>query len=73
MSFSKPKLLTTSDNNLQGPDIAINGDGTVTVTWVSTLHQGNTESDAIRYAVSRDGGATFSKAAAIPARIRPGR
>ena len=32
-TFSVPRLLTTSENDVQDPDIAIRGDGTVTVTW----------------------------------------
>jgi hypothetical protein len=62
-TFTQPKLLTTSEDNVQGPDIAINGDGTVTITWASTIRRGQTETDAVRYVVSRNGGATFSKAA----------
>jgi hypothetical protein len=62
-SFSHGALLTTSENNVQDPDIAINGDGTVTVTWSSTLRRGQNRIDAVRYAVSRDGGRTFSPAA----------
>ena len=35
----------------------------MTVTWVSTLSSGQTDTDAVRYVISHDGGATFSKAA----------
>lgn len=57
-TFSSPALLTTNENSVQDPDIAVRGDGVVTVTWISTLKTG----DAVRYAVSRDGGATFTPA-----------
>lgn len=63
-TFSKGALLTTNENDVQDPDIAINGDGTVTVTWSSNLKtQGQGTSAAVRYSVSRDGGRTFSPAA----------
>jgi hypothetical protein len=62
-TFTQPMLLTTNEQDVQGPDIAINGDGTVTVTWVSTLRQGRSSTDAVQYAVSRDGGKTFTPAA----------
>src|SRR4051794_31280674 len=58
VTFSNPKLLTTSENDVQDPDIAIRGDGTVTVTWISTPKKG--DRDEVNYAVSTDGGATFS-------------
>lgn len=48
---------------MQFPDISINGDGTVTITWISTLSRGQSSTDAVQYAVSRDGGATFSRPA----------
>jgi hypothetical protein len=57
-TFSRPRLLTTSENDVQDPDIAIRGDGTVTVTWDSSI--GKSEQDAVRYAVSTDGGASFT-------------
>src|SRR6478672_10637611 len=53
-TFSGPKLLTTSENDIQDPDIAINGDGTVTVTWDSS--SAKSDQDRIRYAVSTNGG-----------------
>lgn len=59
-SFSKPRLLTTSENAVQDPDIAIRGDGTVTVTWISESKK--FADDAISYASSRNGGATWSPA-----------
>lgn len=63
-TFSQGTLLTKSENDVQNPDIAINGDGTVTVTWDSTVHTGGQSTqDAVRYAVSTDGGRTFSPAA----------
>jgi hypothetical protein len=58
VTFSHPKLLTTSENNVQFPDIAIRGDGTVAVTWISTPKK--SDHDEVNYAVSTDGGATFS-------------
>jgi hypothetical protein len=57
-TFSNPMLLTTNENDIQDPDIAIRGDGTVTVTWISAPN--NSDRDQINYAVSTDGGATFS-------------
>ena len=39
-TFSKPKLLTSSDKSLQFADIANIGDGTVTVTWAAELAKG---------------------------------
>ncbi len=63
-TFSHGALLTTNENDVQDPDIAITGDGTVTVTWSSVLKtQGGGTTAAVRYAVSRDGGRTFSPAA----------
>lgn len=57
-SFSKPRLLTRSENDIQDPDIAIRGDGTVAVTWISESRK--SEEDAVNYAVSTNGGATWS-------------
>jgi hypothetical protein len=57
-TFSKPKLLTTSENDIQDPDIAIRGDGTVTVTWDSSSRK--SARDSINYSVSTNGGATWS-------------
>ncbi|MFL6130276.1 MAG: sialidase family protein [Mycobacteriales bacterium] len=59
-TFSNPKLLTTSENDIQDPDIAIRGDGTVTVTWSSSSKQSGL--DSVGYAVSTNGGATWSPA-----------
>jgi hypothetical protein len=61
-TFSKPVQLTTNENDVQFADLAINGDGTLTATWVSTLSKGKVETDALRYATSRDGGRTFTPA-----------
>ena len=57
-TFSKPKLLTTQENDVQDPDIAIRGDGTVTVTWGSSSKKSS--QDSISYSVSTNGGATWS-------------
>jgi hypothetical protein len=57
-TFSRPKLLTTNENDIQDPDIAIRGDGTVTVTWDSSSKRSS--QDAISYSVSTNGGATWS-------------
>jgi hypothetical protein len=63
-TFTHGTLLTKSENDVQNPDIAINGDGTVTVTWNSTVHTGGQSTqDAVRYAISTDGGRTFTPAA----------
>jgi hypothetical protein len=59
-TFSNPMLLTTSQNNIQDPDIAIRGDGVVTVTW--DFGDKQTGASSVNYAVSTDGGATFSTA-----------
>ena len=58
-TFSKPKLLTTNENDIQDPDIAIRGDGTVTVTWDSSSKK--SAQDSINYSVSTNGGATWSR------------
>jgi hypothetical protein len=58
-TFSKPKLLTTNENDIQDPDIAIRGDGTVTVTWDSSSKK--SARDSINYSVSTNGGATWSR------------
>jgi hypothetical protein len=57
-TFSTPTLLTTSENNIQDPDIAIRGDGTVSVTWDSSSKK--SPLDSINYSVSTNGGATWS-------------
>jgi len=57
-TFSQPKLLTTNENDVQDPDIAIRGDGTVTVTWDSSSKK--SAQDSISYSVSTNGGATWS-------------
>jgi hypothetical protein len=57
-TFSQPKLLTTHENDIQDPDIAIRGDGTVTVTWDSSSKK--SPQDSINYSVSTNGGATWS-------------
>jgi hypothetical protein len=63
-TFSHGALLTNNENDVQDPDIAITGDGTVTVTWSSLVKtQGQGTTAAVRYAVSRDGGLTFGPAA----------
>jgi hypothetical protein len=58
VTFSQPIQLTPNETDVQFPDIAVRGDGTLVVTWFS----GQKSGDAVRYAVSRDGGATFSPA-----------
>jgi hypothetical protein len=57
-TFSKPKLLTKSENAIQDPDIAIRGDGTVTITWISESRK--SPLDSVSYSVSSNGGATWS-------------
>jgi len=59
-SFSNGKLLTTSANSVQDPDIAVTSNGHVYVTWDATLHKGNRTFDAIMYAKSMNCGATFA-------------
>ena len=57
-TFSHPKLLTTNENDIQDPDIAIRGDGTVTITWISESKK--SELSSANYSVSTNGGATWS-------------
>jgi hypothetical protein len=62
VTFSHPMLLTTVDNDVQDPDIAVTGNGHVYVTYSAFLTRGQTSTDAARYVKSVDCGATFSPA-----------
>jgi hypothetical protein len=62
-TFSTPKLITTSENDIQDPDIAIRGDGTVTITWISESKK--VPLDSVNYSVSINGGATWSPARTV--------
>ncbi|MCU1310990.1 MAG: hypothetical protein JWO20_2115 [Candidatus Angelobacter sp.] len=60
VTFSNPKLITTSTKNVQFPDIAVTGNGHVYVTFVEgTTNSG--QPDAVVIAKSTDCGQSFSK------------
>jgi len=59
-TWSQPQLLTTSVNSVQVPEITVTGNGHVYVTWVATIGNKKTQTDAVQYAKSTDCGATFS-------------
>jgi len=59
-TWSQPRLLTTSVNDVQVPEITVTGNGHVFVTWIATLGNKKAQTDAVQYARSTDCGATFS-------------
>jgi hypothetical protein len=59
-TWSHPALLTQRVNDVQVPEITVTGNGHVYVTWVATIGNKRTETDAVQYAKSRDCGATFA-------------
>jgi hypothetical protein len=66
VTFSGPMLVTTSENSIQDPDIAITRSGAVVLTWDSELAKPTATADtAVRYAVSTDGGVHFSRPATL--------
>jgi hypothetical protein len=64
-TWSSPALLTTSVNDVQVPEITVTGNGHVYVTWVATLGNKKTETDAVQYARSTTCGATFAPAQTV--------
>jgi hypothetical protein len=60
-TWSHPMQLTPSTQSVQVPEITVTGNGHVYVTWIATLGNQRTETDAIQYARSTDCGATFGK------------
>jgi hypothetical protein len=64
-TWSQPTLLTTSVNDVQVPEITVTGNGHVYVTWVATLGNKKTETDAVQYAKSTNCGATFSRQSTV--------
>jgi hypothetical protein len=61
-TWSHEKLLTTSVNNVQVPEVTVTGNGHVYVTWIATVGNPNNQMDAVQYAKSTDCGATFGPA-----------
>ena len=61
-TWSTPALLTTRVNDVQVPEITVTGNGHVFVTWVATLGNKKTETDAVQYARSTTCGRTFGPA-----------
>jgi hypothetical protein len=59
-TWSSPLLLTKSVNNVQVPEITVTGNGHVYVSWVATLGNKKTETDAVQYARSTSCGSTFA-------------
>ena len=64
-TWSAPSLLTTSVNDVQAPEVTVTGNGHVYVTWVATLGNKKTETDAVQYAKSTTCGATFAPAETV--------
>jgi hypothetical protein len=64
-SWSHPMLLTQSVNSVQVPEITVAGNGHVYVTWVATVGNKKTETDAVQYAKSSNCGATFGPAKTV--------
>jgi hypothetical protein len=58
-TWTHPALLTTSVNDVQVPEITVTGNGHVYVTWVATIGNKKTETDAVQYAKSTNCAATF--------------
>lgn len=64
-TWSQPKLLTSSVNDVQVPEITVTGNGHVYVTWVATIGNKKTQTDAVQYATSSDCGASFAPARTV--------
>jgi hypothetical protein len=64
-TWSHPALLTQRVNEVQVPEITVTGNGHVFVTWVATLGNKKTETDAVQYAKSADCGGTFAPARTV--------
>jgi len=63
LSWSSPMKLTSGTHDVQNPDIAITGSGTVYVTY--TRFQDGQQTTAVGWAKSTDCGATFTKGDAL--------
>jgi len=61
-TWSHEKLLTTSVNSVQVPEITVTGNGHVYVTWIATVGTPQNRMDAVQFAKSTDCGATFGPA-----------
>jgi len=61
-TWSHQKLLTTSVNSVQVPEITVTGNGHVYVTWIATVGNPQNQMDAVQYAKSTNCGATFGPA-----------
>jgi hypothetical protein len=59
-TWSRPALLTQSVNDVQVPEITVTGNGHVYVTWLATIGNKKTETDAVQYAKSTNCGTTFA-------------
>lgn len=64
-TWSHPMLLTQRVNDVQVPEITVTGNGHVYVTWVATLGNKKSETDAVQYARSTSCGSTFGPASTV--------
>ena len=64
-TWSQPQSLTSSVNDVQVPEVTVTGNGHVYVTWVATIGNKKTETDAVQYAKSTNCGDTFTPAKTI--------
>jgi hypothetical protein len=64
-TWSKPKSLTSSSNDVQAPEVTVTGNGHVYVTWDATLGNKKTETDSVQYAKSTNCAATFAPARTV--------
>ncbi len=60
-TWSRPKLLTQSVNDVQVPEITVTGNGHVYTTWIAEIGNQKTQTDAVQYAKSTTCGATFGR------------
>ncbi len=65
VTFSQPTKLSETVKDSQFADIAVNADGTVSVAWRQFASTRGQEPDAIVWARSSDGGASFTKPSVI--------
>ncbi len=59
VTWSQPRQLTPRTQSVQVPEITVTGNGHVYVTWIATLGNQRSSTDAVQYARSTDCGATF--------------
>ena len=59
-TWSRPKLLTQSVNDVQVPEITVTGNGHVYTTWIAEVGNQQARTDAVQYARSTSCGARFS-------------